>query len=752
MDIEYKGQHAIVFYKDIKSGYLKKNSWTNFHMIPASRPYVAFASPGISQVVIPGTSKRVDITDYRPGGLTFGARSGTWEFYIDHTRWPSWVDAETTIREYIHGGTFLVALKDDPKIAYKGILTISGYVAGQNYSKITIQYDLMNGAVTLEDEFIHGGVPQLPDPTYVDGGLDLDGDGKKDTELAETRGYDFNCDGVLDYITVPAGAGDSYEPQPYVYSWRYAIGSGVVEAVYVVSESENQKGEMWAIRDARGVYGFDIDCDGYVDIDLTRYFYVDVTDLDIKPSMLPPGTLSKERWQWITDGDIITGLDVTGDGKPDFDLILDGNNEFQLVQHRDPVTEKPTMDPSDPKPSQIDIPTDKLPEDAKPKDQWQWTRDENDKITGIDVTGDGKPDFDLIDNPEGGKNIVPHHDPINDDPISETEIAQPTPEQIDIPTDKLPEGTKPRDQWEWTTGGDGEKTGVDVTGDGKPDFDIQKKQDGTYDIVPHEEPITEEPVLDPSDPKPGDLPIKPGDLPPGALPKEQWQWVRDENDEITGVDVTGDGEADFDLRKRPDGTVEVVPHGSNEPVTEEPLPEPPKLPEFEDLKIPEKVVEGWDTDCDGNVDIPVDLSNPIQPKYIYDEETDKILGIDFDGDNEIDIYVTDHDSEHDVSEGLEGLDTDCDGKWNVQTFWPTDELVVFGDYYPLQFVFQNGSVSNQYGMTTVSKSGKTFGVYDVYTIYETDRVTYEEQPSGDDDEIDISQYEPDEENEITFID
>ena len=717
-------------------------------MIPASRPYVALGEPSVLQVPIPGTSKRVDITDYSPGGLIFGGRTGSWEFYIDHSKWPSWVDAESTIREYIHGGTFLINLKDDPNIAYKGVLTVSGYVAGQNYSKITIQYDLMNDTVTMEEEHSYGDFGTLPDPTYVDGGLDLDGDGEKDTELAENRGYDFNCDGVLDYITAPSnGYAISYQ-LPHI-SWEYAIGSGVVEAAnFMIGD---QRVGMWAIRDSLGVYGLDTDCDGYVDIDLSRYSYVDVTDLNIKPSMLPPGTLPKDKWQWITDGDIITGLDVTGDGKPDFDLIIDENNQYQLVEHRDPVTGEPTMDPNNPKPSQIDIPSSELPPDTKPKDQWEWTKDENDEITGIDVTGDGKPDFDLIDDPDGGKDIVKHHDPINDDPVSETGVEAPKPSQIDIPSSELPPDAKPKDQWEWTTGDDGEKTGVDVTGDGNPDFDLRKNPDGTYNIVPHEEPVNEEPVMDPNDPKPSDLKIKAENLPDNALLKDQWEWTRNDNDEITGIDVTGDGEPDFDLRKKPDGTVEVVPHGSNEPVTEEPLPEPPKLPDFEELDIPEKVVKGWDTDCDGIVDIPVDLDDPIPPKYIRDEETRKILGLDLNGDNEIDIYVTDHDEKHDVNEGFEGLDTDCDGEWNVQTYWPVEEEpTVFGDYYPLQFVFLSGDTSNQYGMKTVSKSGKTFGVYDVYTIYEKDRVSHKSQQSGGEDEVIIDQYNRDASEDVIF--
>lgn len=145
MDIRYSGEHSITFYElsiENSSNVIKKNTWTDFHLIPASRPFVNYASPNVLMVAIPGTSKRFDITDYHAGGLTFGSRSGTWEFYIDHSQYDNWKMAYDAVCDFVHGKELYVSLTDEPLVFYKGILSVNNYVAASDYSKITIQYDL----------------------------------------------------------------------------------------------------------------------------------------------------------------------------------------------------------------------------------------------------------------------------------------------------------------------------------------------------------------------------------------------------------------------------------------------------------------------------------------------------------------------------------------------------------------------------------------------------------------------------------
>ena len=142
MDLVYSGEHSINFY-DVKANTItEKNTWKDFHLIPSERPSIAIPSPNLRMIAIPGTNKRVDVTDYHVGGLTFGSRTGSWEFYIDHDQYSSWVNAYDSIVKFLHGKELYVALADDPMIYYKGVMSVSSYISGSNYSKITIQYDL----------------------------------------------------------------------------------------------------------------------------------------------------------------------------------------------------------------------------------------------------------------------------------------------------------------------------------------------------------------------------------------------------------------------------------------------------------------------------------------------------------------------------------------------------------------------------------------------------------------------------------
>lgn len=142
MDVVYSGEHSINFYKVTLTSTTKKNTWKDMHLIPTSRPSITYPSPNTRIVVIPGTSKRIDITDMHVGGLTYGPRTGSWEFYIDHDQSYDWRTAYNEVYNFVHGKELFVALDDEPTMFYNGVFSVSGYVAGSNYSTITIQYDL----------------------------------------------------------------------------------------------------------------------------------------------------------------------------------------------------------------------------------------------------------------------------------------------------------------------------------------------------------------------------------------------------------------------------------------------------------------------------------------------------------------------------------------------------------------------------------------------------------------------------------
>lgn len=161
MDVVYSGEHSINFYTTSLTSTKKRNTWTDFHLIPVVRPYIVYPVPNTKIVPIPGTNKRMDLTDYHVGGLTYGPRAGTWEFYIDHTQVDKWRDIYDAVYKFVHGKELYVTLEDEPVLFYRGMFTMSAYNPGSSYSKLTIQYDLGYDSFLMKEVILGDGSVQL---------------------------------------------------------------------------------------------------------------------------------------------------------------------------------------------------------------------------------------------------------------------------------------------------------------------------------------------------------------------------------------------------------------------------------------------------------------------------------------------------------------------------------------------------------------------------------------------------------------
>lgn len=141
------------------------NTWTDWHLIPTSRPFVALPTVNKKTVEIPGRNGVIDLTTFLTGSPTFGNRKGSWEFYIVNkfylysdpafiknvSNWESWSKAVREISGYCHGKVMSVTLEDDPDYSYKGRLEVS-YSPQSDYSTITINYDFDPEATLNEDK------------------------------------------------------------------------------------------------------------------------------------------------------------------------------------------------------------------------------------------------------------------------------------------------------------------------------------------------------------------------------------------------------------------------------------------------------------------------------------------------------------------------------------------------------------------------------------------------------------------------
>lgn len=143
--VDYNGSHSINFITASST----KNSWDDFHLIPAKRPEVADPQPNLHSIAIPGTDRRIDITRTLPEGITYGTRQGQWEFYIDHDRWNSWDEAYRKLVNTLHGYRVGIMLQDDShgeeSRMYTGRIIVKTYTPGPDYSKVTLEYTLESG-------------------------------------------------------------------------------------------------------------------------------------------------------------------------------------------------------------------------------------------------------------------------------------------------------------------------------------------------------------------------------------------------------------------------------------------------------------------------------------------------------------------------------------------------------------------------------------------------------------------------------
>lgn len=122
-----------------------KNTWTDWHLVPTSRPVIAPPKPKTQYVDIPGADGSIDLTESLAGRPVFSNREGTLEFIVlndfnvDDYNY-NWIDVYTDILQYLHGRSMRMILEDDPKYYYEGRFEVNSWTSDANNSKISINY------------------------------------------------------------------------------------------------------------------------------------------------------------------------------------------------------------------------------------------------------------------------------------------------------------------------------------------------------------------------------------------------------------------------------------------------------------------------------------------------------------------------------------------------------------------------------------------------------------------------------------
>lgn len=118
-----------------------KNTWDDWHLIPATRPL--FNPPTVKEnmVNIPEGDGVLDLTASLAGRPTYNNRTGSWTFYVQNG-FKDWSTLYSEIMVYLHGQTFKAILEDDPAYFYEGRFSVNQWKSDKDYSQIVINYNV----------------------------------------------------------------------------------------------------------------------------------------------------------------------------------------------------------------------------------------------------------------------------------------------------------------------------------------------------------------------------------------------------------------------------------------------------------------------------------------------------------------------------------------------------------------------------------------------------------------------------------
>lgn len=117
-----------------------KNTFTEWGVVPTSRPVVNPPEVKTTYIDLPASNGVLDYSDLLLGTIPYNQRKGSWEFAVRPGY--SWPTVYSSIMNYLHGQKHTVILEDDPYYQYTGRLSVNKWKSDENYSLITIDYDL----------------------------------------------------------------------------------------------------------------------------------------------------------------------------------------------------------------------------------------------------------------------------------------------------------------------------------------------------------------------------------------------------------------------------------------------------------------------------------------------------------------------------------------------------------------------------------------------------------------------------------
>lgn len=143
-----------------------KNTWDDWHLLPAERPVFAPPEPKTNYVDIPGGNGSLDLTESLTKYPVYENRTGSFTFRVIND-YGYWADRYSEIMNYLHGRAMKAVLADDPEYFYQGRFSVDSWKAGDTWSEITIGYEVN----PFKWSMLSSTDPWLWDPFNFDTGI-----------------------------------------------------------------------------------------------------------------------------------------------------------------------------------------------------------------------------------------------------------------------------------------------------------------------------------------------------------------------------------------------------------------------------------------------------------------------------------------------------------------------------------------------------------------------------------------------------
>lgn len=143
-----------------------KNTWDDWHLIPATRPLFNPPPVKFNLQDVPGGDGMINLTKALAGRPTYGNRTGSWTFYVENG-FKDWTALYSEIMVYLHGQELRAILEDDPAYYYEGVFSVNEWKSDKNWSQIVIDYNVG----PYKKEIANTGSDWLWDPFNFETGI-----------------------------------------------------------------------------------------------------------------------------------------------------------------------------------------------------------------------------------------------------------------------------------------------------------------------------------------------------------------------------------------------------------------------------------------------------------------------------------------------------------------------------------------------------------------------------------------------------